>query len=254
MKSYQAYIIDLDGTMYLGDEEIPQAAPFIQRLREAGKKILFLTNNSTRRPEDVVGKLNSFGIEANLDEVYTSSFATLDYLRSKGYQKIYLIGEGGVKDALSVDDIDIVKEGAEAVVVGLDRSACYEDMKQAAFLIQDGAELVVTNSDSGLPTGEGLIPSTGAFAAFLERATGVDATYIGKPEAAMMDNAVKRLGVDKDEVLMVGDNYETDILAGINNGIDSLMVFTGLTSREEMEGVDKQPTYKVDTLDDWDVC
>ncbi len=254
VKSYQAYIIDLDGTMYLGDQPIEQAPAFIQALREKEKKFLFLTNNSTKVPADVCQKLKDCGVEAYEDEIYTSSMACLDYLLTKDVQTVYLIGEGGIEEAVRSSHIQIKQEGlVDAVVVGLDRHVTYEELAQASLMIQDGAELVVTNPDSGLPTDQGLIPGAGAISAFLETASQRPATVIGKPEAIMMNKAVEALEVDKAECLMVGDNYQTDIRAGLDNGIDSLMVFTGLTTKEEAAEMDRQPTYKVDDLSQWEI-
>lgn len=253
MKTYEGYLIDLDGTMYLGDQSIDEAAGFVARLRAAGKKFLFLTNNSTNTPGDVVKKLKHFGIKAYPEEVYSSSLATVTYLKKEGIESVYRIGEGGIADALSKTGIRETEESPDAVVVGLDRDVTYEDLKTATLLIREGARFINTNPDTNLPTGEGMLPGSGALAAFLQTSTQVEPTVIGKPSGIMLEAAIERLGIPAEKCLMVGDNYDTDIRFGLDNGLDTLMVFTGLTTQEELAKKEKMPTYQVATLDEWEI-
>lgn len=250
-KNYKGYLVDLDGTMYMGSDPIKEAGPFIDRLREAELPFLFLTNNSTASPEDVANKLKKMGVEAKPDEVYSSSMATVDYLDSKPGDKVYVIGESGLKEEIQTAGYKWDEENPDFVVVGLDRQVTYEQFNIATLAIHKGAEFICTNEDTNIPTERGMSPSAGALAAFLERATGLTAKYIGKPEATIMEKGIKRLGLNKDQVAMIGDNYATDILAGINNDIDTILVFSGLTSPEELSQKDKQPTHTIQSLDDW---
>lgn len=252
-QEYDGYLIDLDGTMYLGEEKIEEAPLFIERLREKDKKFLFLTNNSMSDPEGVAEKLNSFDVEAYPEEVYTSSQATRDYLLSKEVETVYVIGGSYLHSVLEDAGFTFTEEKPEAVVVGMDTELTYGQLTTATFAIQAGAEFIGTNPDTNLPTEKGLVPGAGATIAFLEVASSTKATIIGKPEEVMIDAALEQLNLKKDSVVMVGDNYETDILFGINNGLDTLMVFTGLTTEEELKEKDKQPTYTVQTLNDWEV-
>lgn len=251
--TYKGYLIDLDGTMYMESNPIKEAGPFIERLRKANLPFLFLTNNSTASPKDVVTKLKNVGVEAHADEVYTSSLATVDYLDANAGDRVYIIGESGLKSAILDAGYIWDEEHPDFVVVGLDRSVTYEQFNVATLAIQKGAQFICTNEDTNIPTERGMSPSAGALAAFLECSTQQKATYIGKPEAIIMEKGIERLGLNKDEVVMVGDNYATDILAGINNDVDTILVFSGLTTEAELKKKDKQPTHTVQTLDDWQV-
>lgn len=252
--SYEGYLIDLDGTMYNGNEMIAEAADFISRLRAANKPFLFLTNNSTSKPENVAGKLNSVSkVEAYPEEVFTSTMATVTYLRKNQLERIFVIGEGGLMDGLEEAEFDLAEEQVDAVVVGLDREVTYRELEQATLLIQQGAKFIATNPDTNLPTERGLVPGNGALVSFLETATGMKATVIGKPEAIIMDAAIEAIGLEKADVLMVGDNYTTDIQAGIQNDIDTLLVLTGFTNKEDVPTLPTPATHVVDTLDDWEI-
>lgn len=251
IKDYKGYLIDLDGTMYLGSKPIKEAGPFIECLREAEVPFLFLTNNSTASPADVVTRLSKMGVHAKDEEVYTSSLATVDYLNSKEGNQVYVIGESGLKQSIKDAGYEWNEENPDFVVVGLDRSVTYEKFEIATLAIQKGAEFICTNEDRNIPTDKGMCPSAGALAAFLEYSTNQKAKYIGKPEAIIMEKAIENLGLEKTEVAMIGDNYATDILAGINNDIDTVLVFSGLTSPEQLKLKKKQPTHKIDSLDDW---
>lgn len=253
-KSYAGYLIDLDGTMYNGNEKIKEAAGFIERLRKANKPFLFLTNNSTSQPEAVAEKLRRVSdVEAYPEEVFTSTMATISLLKKKNLNRLYVIGEGGLHDALVEDDFEFAESDVEAVVVGLDRKVTYQELEAATLLIRAGAKFIATNPDTNLPTERGLVPGNGALISFLETATGVQATVVGKPEAVIMDAAIEAVGLQKHEVLMVGDNYTTDIQAGIRNEIDTLLVLTGFTRKEDLPKLPTPATHVVDTLDAWEI-
>lgn len=250
---YKGYLIDLDGTMYLGEEKIPEAGPFVDHLREANKPFLFVTNNSTNHPQEVVKKLERLGVQAKQEEVFTSSIATTNYLKSLEGNSIYVIGEEGLVDSLLDAGFTIDDKNPDHVVVGLDRQVDYHQFETATLAIRSGATFIATNPDTNLPTEKGMVPGSGALVALLEAATRVKATVVGKPNSIIMEEAVALLGLPKNEILMVGDNYETDILAGIDNNIPSLLVLTGFTKAEDLKDVDKQPTHMVNKLSDWSV-
>lgn len=253
-KEYAGYLIDLDGTMYNGSEKIAEAAGFIERLRKANKPFLFLTNNSTSKNEDVVDKLKKVSdVKAYPEEVFTSTMATISYLEKNNLNRIFMIGEGGLDDGLKNAGFEISDREVDAVVVGLDRSVTYKDLEKATLLIRAGAKFIATNPDTNLPTERGLVPGNGALMAFLETSTNQKATVIGKPEAIIMNAAIEAIGLDKEEVIMVGDNYTTDIQAGIQNDVDTLLVLTGFTAKEDVETLPTPPTHVVETLEDWEV-
>lgn len=252
MKEYAGYLVDLDGTMYNGNAKIEEAADFIQRLRKTGKPFLFLTNNSTASPVDVCENLRvRSNVEAYPEEVLTSTEVTLHYLKELNITRLYAIGDIGLKKGLKAAGFILTEENVEAVVVGYDNEVDFEKMKKATLFIQAGAHFIGTNPDTNIPTEEGLVPGNGALLAFIEASTGVDATIMGKPKAAMMDEALRKLNLKKDEVLMVGDNYTTDIQAGIQNEIDTLLVLTGFTQKEDVPNLPIPSTYVIDTLDQW---
>lgn len=253
-KEYAGYIVDLDGTMYNGNKKIDDAADFIQRLRDANKPFLFLTNNSTAHPDATAIKLGDISdVEAYPEEVFTSVKATISYLKNEDIKRVYAIGEIGLVNGLDDAGFELTTTDVDAVVVGLDRDLTYEKLAQATLLIQAGAKFIATNPDTNIPTERGFIPSNGPQVAYLETSTQVKPTIIGKPEAAIMDAALAEMGLNKEEVLMVGDNYATDIQAGIRNDIDTLLVLTGLTSKEEVDQLPIEPTYVRDTLADWEI-
>ncbi|MBM6615777.1 TIGR01457 family HAD-type hydrolase [Desemzia sp. RIT804] len=252
---YKGYLIDLDGTMYKGKTPIPEAPIFIQQLRNKNIPFLFLTNNSTKTPEVAAKNLQeNFGIQALPEEVYTSSLATADYLKSlNNGNKVFVIGEEGLKQALRNKGFVEETEEPDYVVLGLDQMATYEKFKIATLAIRNGAQFIATNKDTNLPTESGLVPGAGSLAALLMTATRIEPTFVGKPETIIMEEALKLLDLPAQEVLMVGDNYETDILAGINSDIDTLLVLTGFTKLEDLADVLVQPTYIIDSLKEWDV-
>ena len=253
-KEYAGYLIDLDGTMYNGAEKIAEAAGFIERLRKANKPFLFLTNNSTSKNEDVVDKLKKVSdVEAYPQEVFTSTMATISHLEKNNLNRVFMIGEGGLDEGLRNAGFEISDQEVDAVVVGLDREVTYKDLEKATLLIRAGAKFIATNPDTNLPTERGLVPGNGALIAFLETSTNQKATVIGKPEAIIMNAAIEAIGLDKEKVVMVGDNYTTDIQAGIQNNVDTLLVLTGFTAKEDVEKLPIPPTHVVETLNEWEV-
>lgn len=254
MKKYKGYMIDLDGTMYRGAERIDAASDFVKRLREKGIPYLFVTNNSTRTPSQVADKLRRYDIPADEAQVFTSSLATASFIAGqKQGASVYMIGEEGLRHALAEKGLVPGAENADYVVVGLDTALTYEKLAVACLAVRNGARFLSTNSDLALPTERGMLPANGAITAVITASTGVNPTFIGKPESIIMEQALKVLGTSKEETVMVGDYYDTDILAGMNAGLDTLLVHTGVTSRELLENYDKKPTYSIDSLDEWEV-
>lgn len=248
IKQYKLYLIDLDGTIYNGNKKIKYAKEFVDYLNTNNIDYLFLTNNSTRQPKEVAEHLKNFDIDTSEEHVFTSSDATKVYLKGKGYKNLYVIGESGLKNTLSSFNQKETEEGVEAVVVGLDRQLSYDKLATAARAILNGAELIGTNPDTLLPTANGFVPSNGGQVKYLEYATSTLATFIGKPSKIIMESAINLFNYSKDEIVMVGDNYDTDIMSGINGGIDTIHVQTGVTSLEDLETKEHQPTYSIKNL------
>lgn len=252
MKQYKGYLIDLDGTMYRGTEEIAEAAGFIERLRAKGIPYLFVTNNSSRTPQQVAEKLRQFRIHADETQVFTTSMATANFIAEKKAEAtVFVIGEEGLITALNEKGLKLVEETPDYVVMGIDRAIDYEKLTKACLAVRNGATFISTNGDIALPTERGLQPGNGAITAVVAVSTKVEPIFIGKPESVIVEQALKVLGVPKDEVIMVGDNYDTDILAGMNANMDTLLVHTGVTTKVLLKQYENQPTYVIDTLEDW---
>jgi 4-nitrophenyl phosphatase len=254
MKQYKGYLIDLDGTMYRGTEVIKEAGDFVRRLQKKGLPYLFVTNNSSRRPEQVAEKLQAFGIPAAKEQVFTTSMATAQFIAGeKPGSTAYVIGEEGIRSALQEKGITLQDENPDFVVVGIDRDINYEKLSLACLGVRNGATFISTNGDIAIPTERGLLPGNGSLTSVVTVSTQTQPIFIGKPESIIMEQALEVLGVSKEDTLMVGDNYDTDIKAGMNAGLDTLLVHTGVTTKEILEKKEEQPTYVADTLDEWDV-
>lgn len=252
MKSYKGYLIDLDGTMYRGTEQIAEAAGFINDLRKRNIPYLFVTNNSSRTPAQVADKLRSIGISTEDDQVFTTSMATANYIaEQKKGASVYVVGEEGIIEALKEKGMKLVEEHPDYLVMGIDRGVNYEKLSKACLAVRNGAVFISTNGDIAIPTEQGLLPGNGSLTSVVSVSTQVQPIFIGKPESVIVEQALRVLGVPKEETIMVGDNYDTDILAGINAGIDTLLVHTGVTTKERLKQYKEQPTHVVDTLDLW---
>lgn len=259
---YRAYFIDLDGTMYKGKERIPTAEAFIKRLQEKEIPFLFVTNNATKTPEQVAENLcKNYGVTVNAQQVFTSGMAAIDYLNQHLSDKnIMIVGEDALKRQATEQGYQLVTDSPTAVLQSLNRSTTYAELEAATLAIRSGAQFVVTNIDSNLPSEKGFIPGSGSITAFLKMATQQEPVVIGKPSSIIMQSALDYLNKQypnahftKEEIAMVGDNYNTDIQAGIQFGMDTLMVLTGFSTREDLVKVAEQPTHLVNDLSEWQV-
>lgn len=250
---YKGYLIDLDGTIYKGKSRIPAGERFIARLQERGIPYLLVTNNTTRTPEMVQNMLASqFNVKTSLETIYTATMATVDYMNDmKRGKTAYVIGEKGLKDAIAQAGYQEDIEHPAYVVVGLDTDLTYEKLAIATLAIQKGAMFIGTNPDLNIPTERGLMPGAGSLINLLQSATRVEPVIIGKPKAIIMNKSLDVLGVARHEAVMVGDNYLTDIMAGIKNDIATLLVTTGFTKPEEVPNLPVQPDHVLASLDEW---
>lgn len=253
--AYKGYLIDLDGTIYKGKERIPAGERFIQRLQEQEIPYLLVTNNTTRTPQMVQDMLaQQFNIQTPLETIYTATMATVDYMKDMNRgQTVYVIGETGLKSAISEAGYTEDKENPAYVVVGLDSQVTYDMLATATLAIAKGALFIGTNPDLNIPTERGLMPGAGSLVALLEAATRVKPVFIGKPNAIIMNKALDILQVKRSEAIIVGDNYLTDIMAGIQNDIATLLVTTGFTKAEEVPSLHVQPDHVLASLDEWKI-
>ncbi|KRK89128.1 TIGR01457 family HAD-type hydrolase [Lentilactobacillus sunkii] len=255
MTKYKGYFIDLDGTVYAGKKRIPAAKRFIERLQQAEIPFLFVTNNSTQLPRDVVKNLaDNHDIHVKPENVYTSGMATVDFMnahKQTNSPTVYIVGEIGLKQVILANGYRLDADHPDYVVVGLDSDLTYEKLSEAVLAIRSGSTFIGTNPDTNIPKERGMMPGAGSVVKFVEYATQIEPIMIGKPKARIIDSAIKKIGLDQSDVVMVGDNYNTDIKAGINAGVDTLLVYTGLSTKDQVANETIQPTYQIDSLDDW---
>jgi len=235
----KAFIFDLDGCLYRGCEPIEGASSVVAALRSRGKKILFLTNNSTKTPAAYVDKLRSMGIGVSLEEVLTSSVATANYIKRFGLGNCYAIGEEGLMTALKDEGFGILGEEdaacAKYMVCGLDTHVDYQKLSAACLAIQGGAKFFATNNDPSLPIEGGYLPGAGAIVSAIATATKAKPIIIGKPSSKVMRAALKKLGTKKDETAIIGDTLNMDVKAGKGAGIFTVLVLTGSTSMQDLK-------------------
>lgn len=242
---HDALLFDLDGVLYRGDEPVPGAVEAVARARTAGTKVLFLTNNSARTPLEVAERLERMGFAAAADEVLTSAMATASLLHREGTAgTAFVIGERGVREALSEAGIEVVDgtpKLTDLVIVGWDRGLDYDKLRTAALLVQRGARLIATNGDASYPAPDGLWPGAGSILAAVTTATGATPLVVGKPERPMFEAAAEMTGATRP--LVVGDRLDTDIAGARNIGWDSFLVLTGASQPPDLLVSDALPSY-----------
>jgi glycerol 3-phosphatase-2 len=247
---YDAILLDLDGVLYRWPEPIPGAAEAVAALREAGRRIAFVTNNSSRTPAEVAERLASVGVDAKPDEVVTSALATATVLADRGFRSAFVVGEEGLLDALGdagIRVVDASADGVDVVVVGFDRGADYTKLKDASVLVERGVSLVASNADPSFPAPGGESwPGAGALLAAIETTTGTHGEVVGKPEAPLFERALASAGGGRP--LVVGDRLDTDIAGASRLGWDSALVLTGTTRRDDVESSPWKPTFVVEDL------
>ena len=252
LSAISTFLVDLDGVVYTGNTPIKGAPEFFQFLNATGRRFVCITNNSTLTGTQFAAKLTGMGVRVDESQVLTSPQATAVYLREElGLRpgaRVLPIGEEGVVRAMLEEGFVLVDEGADVVVCGLDRRLTYDRLRRACFAIRDGARLIATNPDLSLPTERGLLPGNGATIAYLQAATGVTATVIGKPEKTMLAVAMERAGAAPGETAMIGDGLLTDMLAGERAGVAKILVLTGVSRREDLATAATQPHYVFENL------
>jgi NagD protein len=243
------FLIDMDGVLYRGPNPFPGSDDFIRQLRTRNIPFRFLTNNSQRTRRDVVAKLARMGIDAEVEHVFTCAMATARFLaQQKPGGTAFVIGEGGLLNALHQNGYAVVDHEPDYVVVGEGRTFNLELVEAAVRMVLGGAKLIATNLDPNCPTQNGLRPGCGAMVAMLEAATGVKAFSVGKPSPVMMRAARKELGLATDETIIIGDTMETDILGGVQLGFHTVLVLSGGTSAADLDHYAYGPEVVVETI------
>ena len=244
IRQKKAFICDMDGVIYHGNRLISGVSDFMRFLDEQGKDFLFLTNSSERSPRELAQKLSRMGLSVGEEHFYTSALATATFLESQcPGGSAYVIGEPGLVNALYDAGISMNDYNPDYVVFGETRSLSYEKIERAVKLVEKGAKLIGTNSDLTGPSEIGIVPACRALIAPIEMTTGMQAYYIGKPNPLMMRHALKKLGVHRAEVAIIGDRMDTDIVAGIETEIDTILVLSGVSSMETVQRFPYRPKY-----------
>ncbi|SCJ08776.1 UMP phosphatase [uncultured Clostridium sp.] len=251
LKQKQAFICDMDGVIYHGNNLLPGVHEFIDWLEENHKQFIFLTNSSERAPRELQQKLGRMGLEVDESHFYTSALATAAFLAQQcPGGTVYAIGEAGLINALYEAGLSMNDVNPDYVVVGETRSYGYEKIEKAVQLVFGGAKLIGTNTDLTGPSENGIIPACRALMAPIELATGRTAYYIGKPNPLMMRIARDRLGVSRSQTAIIGDRMDTDIVAGIESNMETVLVLSGVTSRQSMERFPYRPRYILNGVGD----
>lgn len=241
----------MDGVLVRGRELIPGADKFIQKLQKLKKEYLVLTNNPLYTTRDLAHRLQTSGLDIPPERIYTSAQATAQFLYSQRPNgKAFVIGESGLTDAIYAIDYVITDIDPDYVVLGETNAYNYEVITKAVRLIEEGARFIATNPDVSGPSEQGTVPACGAMAALIEKATGKAPFFVGKPNPWMMRSALNYLDVHSEDTAMVGDRMDTDIVSGVESGMRTILVLTGVTRQSDVDNFPYQPTWIVDSVAD----
>ena len=251
MDSIKNYLIDMDGVVLRGTTLIPGAAEFLRHLRAQGIPFLILTNNSQYTARDLHVRLSYMGLDVPPEAIFTSALATAQFLHSqRPGGRAYAIGESGLTTALHDIGYILTDQEPEYVVLGETTAYSFERITRAIRFVTAGARFIATNSDVMGPGEGGIVPATGAVAAVISAATGVKPYFVGKPNPLMMRTALRTIEAHSEESVMIGDRMDTDIVAGTESGLRTILVLTGVTKREEVERFPYRPTWTMESVAD----
>jgi len=232
----ECWLTDMDGVLVHENHPLPGASELLQQWRDQGKPYLVLTNNSIFTPRDLSARLRASGLEVPEDRIWTSALATADFLASQmPGGSAFVIGEAGLTTALHEAGFIMTETDPDYVVVGETRNYSFEAITRAIRLICNGARFIATNPDATGPSTEGPMPATGAVAALITKATGKDPYIVGKPNPMMFRSAMNKIGAHSENTGMIGDRMDTDIIAGIEAGLHTILVLTGISDQAEIE-------------------
>ena len=242
------WILDMDGTVYLGNQLFPETLPFLQRIRERGASYLFFTNNASRARDTYVSRLNGMGISAGPENILTSAETTIAFLKQhRPGRSVYIVGTPDLIRSFEEAGI-CVEENAPIVVVSFDTTLTYEKLEKACRYIREGAEFISTHPDFNCPVEGGFIPDSGAICALITASTGQLPRYFGKPYEDTLQILEEFSGVAREDMVVVGDRLYTDIALGARHGVTSVLVLSGETTLEDLEGSDVQPSMIVQNV------
>jgi len=250
IKDIKLFLLDMDGTIYLGDKLFDCTLPFLTLLKEQGKRFLFLTNNSSKNRDVYVKKLAKMGIDVTSDDVFTSGEATTIYLRKeKAGARIYLVGTPALEDEFRSAGFILTDENPDYVVLGFDTTLTYEKLWKLCDFVRDGVPYIATHPDFNCPTETGFMPDIGSFIACVRASTGRDPdVVVGKPNRIIADSVIEKYDVKREELCMVGDRLYTDIALGAQADIATVLVWSGESTPEDLAKTDVEPTFIFDDL------
>lgn len=247
----ETWLMDMDGVLVHETSALPGADRFLKRLKETGKPYLLLTNNSIYTRRDLAARLQGSGLEVEEESIWTSALATAKFLEQQRPEgTAFVVGESGLTTALYQVGYTLTDRDPDYVVLGETRTYSFERITQAIRLVAEGARFIATNPDPTGPSPTGPLPATGSVAALITRATGVEPYFVGKPNPLMMRSALNALDAHSETTAMIGDRMDTDIVAGIEAGLRTILVLTGVTQQDETERFPFRPSRVVDSVAD----
>lgn len=245
------YLMDMDGVLIHEDHLIPGADAFLAELTENNTPYMVLTNNSIRTPRDLRARLLATGLDIPESRIWTSALATAKFLQDQRPEgTAYVVGESGLTTALHDVGYVITDNDPDYVVLGETRTYSFEAITTAIRLIERGSRFIATNPDPTGPSKDGSLPATGAVAALIREATGRNPYYVGKPNSLMMRSALRALGAHSEDTLMIGDRMDTDIVCGLEAGLETILVLTGISTRQSVTLYPYRPTRVIDSVAD----
>ncbi len=249
LEDKKLFILDMDGTVYLGDRLFPQTLPFLARIREQGKRYLFFTNNASRSPATYLERLRRMGIPVTRRELLTSGDVTIHFLnRHRQGKRVYLVGTPDLRKSFSEAGIRLTEDDPDIVLISFDTTLTYEKLEKACRYIREGAEFLSTHPDINCPVEGGFIPDSGAICALVTASTGKKPRYFGKPSKETLDMLVESTGFRKEEMVIIGDRLYTEIAMGVRHGVDAVLVLSGETTEDDVRASDIKPTYIVQDI------
>lgn len=242
-RDVECWLTDMDGVLVHENHALPGAAELIQQWRDTGTPFLVLTNNSIFTPRDLAARLRASGIDVPEEAIWTSALATADFCASQmPGGSAFVIGEAGITTALHEAGFIMTETNPDYVVVGETRNYSFDAITKAIRLINNGARFIATNPDATGPSADGVLPATGAISALITKATGKEPYVVGKPNPMMFRSAMNRIGAHSENTGMIGDRMDTDIVAGIEAGLHTVLVMTGISDTAEIERYPFRPS------------
>src|SRR6188768_3957961 len=247
----ECWLTDMDGVLVHENHPLPGASDLLQQWRDQGKPYLVLTNNSIFTPRDLSARLKASGLDVPEDRIWTSALATADFLHSQAPgASAFVIGEAGLTTALHEAGFIMTETDPDYVVVGETRNYSFEAITKAIRFIGAGARFIATNPDATGPSADGALPATGAISALITKATGKEPYVVGKPNPMMFRSAMNKIGAHSENTAMIGDRMDTDVVAGIEAGLHTILVLTGISDRAEIERYPFRPDEILDSVAD----